>query len=185
MKNYDLMFLKWYGLLTIPSWVIIIVGALRGSSDDWLNASAGILIGLWISASTYIMAKMVFVNSYRESLLAKIFQQKISDERENLISGEAIKKTYFFTSSVILGLLFLSVLKVSFYNPTKEDRELGKKGTISIGIGYSIVSKNAIKKEPTEFSLQELPLTKEFVLSLIFLLQFVSYHRYFKKQLPS
>ncbi len=184
MKKYDLIVGRYFTLFTIPCWVIITITAQRGASDDWLNASAGLLGGLWFAILIYILVKMVFVHSYRETLLGKIFQQRISDERENLISGVATKNTYFFTSAIILMLLFFSVLKISYYNPTQEDRAAGKKGYLSFGLGYSIVSENAIKKDLVEFKLQELPLSKECILSLILLLQFVSYHRYFRKQIP-
>jgi len=183
MKKYDSIFLKWFTILTLPSWAIIGIAAWRGSSDDWFNTCAGVLIVLWIFSLIYILSKMVFVPSYRETLLAKIFKQKISDEREMHISGDATKRTYFFTASIILILLFVSILKVSLNFPTKEERYIGKKGSISIGFAYSIISKEAIKKDKTEFSIKELPISKEGILSLMLLLQLASYHLYFRKKI--
>ena len=130
------MFLKWYAICTIPTWALITIAALRSSTDDWLNTCAGIVGALWILSVIYILAKMVLVHSYRESLLAKIFQQSIADEREMIISGNASKKTYFFSASIILVLLFISVFKISISFPTKDERDLGKKESISFFMFY-------------------------------------------------
>lgn len=183
MKKYDSTFFKWFVIFTFPFWAIITIADLRGVRDDWFNTIAGILIVLWILSLIYILCKMLLVRSYREDFLSKIFKQKISDEREMFISGDAAKRTYFFTTSLVLILLFISVFKISFITPSQEERDLGEKGSLSIRFAYSILSKEAIYKDKTEFSIRELPISKEGTLTLMLLLQLISYRMYFRKKL--
>lgn len=183
MNNYDSILLKCFLILTPLSWIVVIIAVLTGASDDWVNHLAGVCMFLWIIFSIYLLVKMIYCSSFRENLLTKLFKQKVADEREVFISGDATNKTYFFSASIILTLLFFSVLKISVVNVTKEDRDLGKRGSISIGFGYSIFSEKALAKSSTEFSLKELPISKEALLSLMLILQLASYHLYFRRKL--
>ena len=62
-------------------------------------------------------------------------------------------------------------------------RASGEKGMISVGLGYSPTTEKAIVKESGGFTLNELPLSKEGVITLILLMQIASYHLIFRKKI--
>lgn len=183
MKKFDHYLLKIFLMATLPVWLVLGISYFRGYSDNWFNTMTGILIVSWILCIILILIKMILRQSFREKVLNDLLRLKVNDEREEAISGLAARNGQLFLISIICVLLFFSILKISLVQPGKDMGKLGNKGSITIEFDYSLVNKEAIKKDQTEFSLKELPISKEGILTLMLLFQLSSYHFYFRKKM--
>lgn len=113
------------------------------SGPSWmaqLYDFGGLVFGLWMIFSLYICLRLIFSATFRETVLGKItfFQDK--DEREVQLSGKATKGVFLSTLAILIGLLCLSVFRVSVVKFPAEQAVQGKHGTLTLGLEFSPLS---------------------------------------------
>lgn len=107
----------------------------------WLNDLSGLLLVLWMLQALYLTVRLMIVPAVREHFLSRLAFMKERDEREIILSGQAVK-TSFLTSLAILVFLFcLASLQISIYRLPPEKAVDGMTGVVSLGFRFSLLEK--------------------------------------------
>ena len=96
---------------------------------------------VWIVVSFYLMVKNIASKTFRKNFLQKLTRVKERDEREEKISGEAAKFTFFSSLAVLFLLLFLSIFTMGVGKKTEGLKAGEKPGFITFGINISPLEK--------------------------------------------
>jgi len=136
----------------------------------------------WIIVSLYLMIKNIVSKSFRDVFLKKLARVKERDEREEQISGEAAKFTFFSSLAVLFFFLFLSIFTMGIGKKLEGVKPGEKPGFISFGVNINPLEMK--KKQPLEekqknsfmVSYQELPLSKMGLILFLIMWQVGSYH---------
>jgi hypothetical protein len=192
MKKADSLVLKVF-LYGLPLAIILAVFASfinpnTVSQQPWpistLYNFAGLIFGLWMLFSLYLSMRLIFSESFRETILSKLTLIKERDEREALFTGKATKNVLLSSLAILICALCLSVFTVSIHKLPPEKAIQGKTGTISLGIGFSLWDDSKTKFTNSEehspnlmnFDYQGIPISKSGLILLMILWQIGAYN---------
>lgn len=151
---------------------------------------SGLIFGLWMAFSLYLSGRLVFSTSFRNKLLSRLALVKERDERELALTGTATKTTFLTTLAILILLLCLSVFQVSIYQVPEDKAVNGKRGTISLGFGFSLTdevkSENQAKpKEATKtfINYAGIPISKTAIILFLIVWQIGIYNLTMRRSL--
>ena len=149
---------------------------------------SGLHIMIWFVLVIYFLLTLLVSTEFREIVMSKITRSEEKDERDTYISGRASKATFFLTLTVMIVLLFVTGIQFNMYNPSKEERLDGKKGTITIGYrlkffeGDKSQKVTEVDKKGTLIDLKGIPLSKEALILIMILFHVGGYHIFTRKR---
>jgi Na+/H+-dicarboxylate symporter len=188
MNKFDQISLKYITYALLPVIILFVWCGIEDPSvvsdskgmERFLWDSLGWIFMIWTLLLLCLVLKMVFVKSLRESVLKRIAQIRTRDEREELISGEAVKVSLLSTLAVMIFILFTSLVHVKVGKYPEGTRGDDKHGFITLGMSFAPTLETAPTKEVKNdgleiFSYSGLPLSGSFIVILLFLWQLGSY----------
>lgn len=139
----------------------------------------------WIFDLFYIVIKMLFSKTLRDTVMARLAGMKERDERESNVAGNAAKFAFLSTFAIVL---FCIVFSMTTFSVTKHPKDAnGDRGMISIGFNANAIDKTAvsmkIEGDAEIYSYSSMPLTKPYILLLILVWQLGSYHLIARREL--
>lgn len=149
---------------------------------------AGWMTILWCAVVIYTFFAIAFNEKVKNSVVRKLAGIKEHDERETYLTGLISKKTFISITGGLVLLLFLSALKINIYKASEAEIKNGKHGTISIGMGLSLLAPQNIEHKNDEinrsffFKYNGLPLSTDGTLLLIIILQMGTFYYFSKKE---
>ncbi|MBF0529397.1 MAG: hypothetical protein HQK55_09025 [Deltaproteobacteria bacterium] len=190
MKKLDAMLLKIY-LWGLPA--VVVLGALSyngqvealsrtGGYLSQLNNLTGLVFGVWMALTIYLSIRLMLSEGVRDKVLTKMTFIKERDEREIILTGQAIKTTYLTSMAILIFLFFLSCFQISIYRVPPEKAVNGKTGVLTLGFGFSVLenskkakSEEVIKQEDI-FTYSGLPVSSSTVILALIIWQIGSYN---------
>ena len=173
---------------------IIIPEPQPGSTDEIMNyvfnvilssplySAALVQIIIWNLTSLILSISMFFFRNTREIVLKKLSGIKERDEREVQIVGKALRASYLGTMTILLFILFMSLIKVEVYIKPINNAEPDKPHhsmTINAGIGNEIINPKAIitkKKGYTSYFLYgDIPFSSSGLILILLIWQIISF----------
>ena len=103
---------------------------------------------LWFSVLILFLVLLVVWPEAREKTLKRLANLKERDEREQYITGKASRTAYISTLGLLVFFLFFSVFSLNIYRLPESEAINGKTGTVSIGLGFSLLDKPRIETSP-------------------------------------
>lgn len=138
---------------------------------------------VWFIGLFYFALVLTVSSSTREKLLSKIAGIKERDEREVFIAGEVSKKIFLTMLSVLILLLFVSMLSVHVVKLPKDKVVDGKEKSLIVSFRFSLFDSKVETNDNSNkqiFAMDGLPLSNEGLLFLLLLFQ-VSSYQYFAR----
>ncbi|MBN1621592.1 MAG: hypothetical protein JW871_03275 [Endomicrobiales bacterium] len=141
----------------------------------------GINLMVWVCSLLYLIAAMTVSENMRNDMLARIAGIKERDERESLIAGTASRSVFLLTTSILILLLFLSLITVKIGKKPADAVAPGeKRGYISLGLQFS-TTQTQRKDEPSGrdqvfFDYKGIPISNSGLLLFLLLCQIGFYH---------
>lgn len=194
MKKIDSIILKVF-LYGFP--VIIVMAVLLNMQKNlhllnnaaFLNDIFGIILMLWLILSVYLSIRLITSEALREKVLSKLTLIKESDEREERLTGKAMRATFLATIAILIILFFFSCLQFSLYKVDPQYAVNGKTGFVSIGFNLYLSDTDRIENNSTNsipvkkdiFSYNGLPVSNTFLILLLILWQIVYYNLSMKR----
>lgn len=135
---------------------------------------------LWFIILILFLITLVASAEAREFTLKRLANLQERDEFEQYITGRASRAAYISTLSLMILLLFLSVFTVNVYRLPMEERPVGKRGTVEIGLHFGFWegdkgSAATPKGEPI-FNTADFPVSKSTILILLLAWQLVVFN---------
>lgn len=139
----------------------------------------------WVLILLYVVTKMLFSKSFRDTTMARLAGIKERDEREAVVAGNAAK--YSFLSTFAL-LLFMLVFSVTTFNLEKLVQPTPtKNGSFAIGFGMKVLDDKAyvheVKDGVEKYNYSSIPLSKPFMIILLMVWQIGTYQLVARREL--
>jgi Ca2+/Na+ antiporter len=129
---------------------------------------------LWFVVLILFLILLVALPDVREKTLKRLANLKERDEREQLITGRASRAAYISTLSLMILLLFISVFSLNIYRVPEKDAVDGKTGTLTIGLGFSLLDKPHVETNSENkviFESKDIPLSKTAIILILLIWQ--------------
>lgn len=129
---------------------------------------------LWFVTLIVFLVLLVAVPDAREKTLKRLANLKERDEREQYITGRASRAAYISTLSLLILLLFFSVFNLNVHRVAESEAVNGKRGTVAIGLQFSLLDKNRVETGSNGevlFESSDLPLSKPAILLALIIWQ--------------
>lgn len=134
---------------------------------------------LWFGCLLVFLGCLLFASSAREKTLKRIANVRDQDEREELISGKASRRSYISTLSLLIFLLFISVFSLEIKRVPSEQAMDGKTGVLNIGFNFDFFDRTQapteIAGEQQYFAAKDIPLSKSGIILLILIWQVATF----------
>lgn len=85
----------------------------------------------WVLSLAYVVLALIFYRNFRETVVARLAGFKESDEREEIVTAHAARRTFLLTLAVQVVFLIMSITNIQVY------RNLDGKGYLTVGMGFS------------------------------------------------
>lgn len=194
MKKIDSITLKvfLYGLPVIIAAAILLNVQWNSqplNKITFLNNIFGIILMAWIILSIYLSIRLIASEALREKVLSKLTLIKELDEREERLTGKAMRATFLSTIAILIILFFFSCLHFSLYKVNPQYAVNGKTGFVSIGYKLHLSDtdrietnrNNGIPVKKDIFSYNGLPVSSTFLILLLILWQIIYYNLSMKR----
>jgi len=190
MVRFDATLLKvfLYGLPGVAALALFAYAHGAGFIDrsaawaGFANASAGFVFALWMVSALYLSVRLILSAPFRDHVIARITFVRERDERETQLTGKATRTTFLMTMALLIFLFCLSCFQVSVYRVPPEKAVDGKRGMVTLGIGFSLLeqdrqvrSDEGVQRQDI-FTYRGLPLSSATIILLLILWQVVSYN---------
>ncbi len=129
---------------------------------------------IWFLCLVVFLILMVFIPSTREMVTRRIANIKERDEREIYITGQASKKAFTSTLSILIFLFFISIFTFNVSKIPPEEIVNNRKKSLSIGLNFKLTDDPKIEKDPNGQVLVEskdIPISKSAILLLLIVWQ--------------
>lgn len=140
---------------------------------------------LWFAVLILFLFLLVALPEAREKTLKRLANIKERDEREQFITGRASRTAYISTLSLMILLLFLSVFSLNIYRVPKTEAINGKTGTVSIGLGFSLLEKPHLETNSDNqviFESKDIPLSKTAIILILIIWQLTVFNFIARKE---
>lgn len=95
------------------------------------SAVMDVVAMLWVLALFYLGVAFAVSRRFRAELVARLSGLRERDEREVIVTGQAARSTFLFSTALLLGALLLSVFSATLKTGGTE------RGSFQIGLGAS------------------------------------------------
>lgn len=191
-NQHLIKFVKYYSPIVIVAITMTIFGFSSESNDKSLTSYlfniAGWIGMAWCLAVVYLFFSIALNENLKNSFVRWLAGIRENDERETYLTGVASKKTFITVTSILVLLLFLSMLQVSIYRPKEEKQTSDSNGQIAIGMGLPLLSNTKTLPASNEqnrayiVNYQGIPLTSGATLLLIIVLQLGAFYYYSRRE---
>ncbi len=157
---------------TIQSNREILVNGSFFTKATWEILSWNLMI--WFLCLIVFLILMVFVSSTRDMVTRRIANIKERDEREIYITGQASKKVFTSTLSILIFLFFISIFTFNVSKIPPEEMVNNRAKSLSIGFNFKLTDDPRVEKDQTGQVLVEskdIPLSKSAILLLLIVCQ--------------
>lgn len=140
---------------------------------------------LWFAVLILFLSLLVALPEVREKTLKRLANIKERDEREQFITGRASRAAYISTLSLMILLLFLSVFSLNIYRVPETEAINGKTGTVSIGLGFSLLDKPHLETNSDNqviFESKDIPLSKTAIILILVIWQLTVFNFIARKE---
>ena len=146
-------------------------------AERWLWEALAWNLMLWFSALPLFLILLIVAPSVREKTLKRLANLKDEDEREENITGRAARFAYISSLSVLILLLFVSVLSLDVTRLPEGETVDGHHGTVAIGLHFDLLDKSQTAPGgDTLFALNGLPLSKSAIVLVLLFWQLLSFN---------
>lgn len=129
---------------------------------------------IWFLSLITFLILMVFASSTRDMVTRRVANIKERDEREIYITGQASKKAFTTTLSIIIFLFFISIFTFNVSKIPPEEVVSNRGKSLSLGFNFKLTDDPRIEKDQTGRVLVEskdIPLSKSAILLLLIICQ--------------
>jgi hypothetical protein len=140
---------------------------------------------LWFAALIIFLIFIVSVPMAREKTLKRLANLKERDEREEYITGKALRGAYLATLSLLIFLLFMSIFNLNIYKTPESKAVDGKTGVLSIGLGFKLLDEPKVTTNSENkmiFETKDIPLSKTAILLILLFWQVASFNLYARRE---
>jgi hypothetical protein len=183
MKKVN-MWLQNYLVFSLPFVVVCeIWGSIQSDREILVNGSflekaawevLSWNLMIWFLCLIIFLILMVFVPSTRDIVTRRIANIKERDEREIYITGQASKKAFTSTLSLLVFLFFISIFTFNVSKIPPEEIINNRAKSLSIGFNFKLTDDPKIEKDQAGQVLMEskdIPLSKSAILLLLIVWQ--------------
>jgi hypothetical protein len=173
-----------YLVCALPFVLACVAWSATGSEREILNGSSFLLrmtweilawnLIFWFFCLVVFLLLMLFVPSTRDMVTRRIANVKERDEREIYITGQASKKTFLSTLSVLIFLLFISIFTFNITKIPPNEVVDGHERRMSITFNFKLMDDPKIERNESGqvlFESKDLPLSKSSILLLLIVWQ--------------
>lgn len=152
-------------------------GEIQKGASPLLKASWEILswnLMLWFAGLILLLILLVIIPEARERTLSRLANLKERDEREQYITGKASRAAFISSLSLLILLLFFSIFSLHIYRASESEALHGKRGTVSIGLQFTLLDQSKSQTSPTGevlFESKDIPLSKSAILLFLIIWQ--------------
>lgn len=164
-----------YGLSPLAIGLLLATNFPELESKIWATNLVGPILAIsftaWFFSFLIVLFATFFSSSFKEQILAKVVLHDDQDEREELISGQAARKSILIT---LAASVFILICTTGQYNKA----ETTEKSSITIGNFHLTDSDSKITQDDDGNPIEhyQLPMSKMSLVLLIILIQLLSYH---------
>lgn len=129
---------------------------------------------IWFLCLVVFLVLMVFVSSTRDMVTRRIANIKERDEREIYITGQASKKAFTTTLSVLIFLFFISIFTFNVSKIPPEEMVSNRGKSLSLGFNFKLTDEPKTERDQAGQVLVEskdIPLSKSAILLLLIAFQ--------------
>ncbi len=137
---------------------------------------------LWFSMLIIFLSVLVIFPDARKKTLTRLANLKEADEREEYLTGKAASSAYLSTLSLVIFLLFISILNVSVTTIPREQAPDGKNRTLSIGLDLSLFDNKQTNPPGTLFDTKRWQVSQAALLLVVLVWQLVSFNLKARKE---
>lgn len=134
---------------------------------------------IWFGVLIAFLIALVVWPPAREKTLKRLANLKERDEREQYITGKASRTAYISTLSLLVLLLFFSIFSLNVKRLPEAEAVNGKKGSISIGLGFNLLDKPKFETSAdgrVVFESKDIPLSKTAILLILLVWQIAAFN---------
>jgi len=188
MKTMDQVILKVYKFLFPLAVGLVIADTIHpfGRASAF-NASAGILISVWLVMTFYLSIKLVASPTFRSSVLTRMARIRERDEREMMVSGRATRKAFLATLAVLIFGLCLSMFRLAVYRVPESQAVNGKTGTLAINLNWNLMGEKILGPQTGDqvassyFAYPGMPFSATAIFLFLIVWQVFSYNYFVKR----
>ncbi|MCE5336181.1 MAG: hypothetical protein LLG06_16490 [Desulfobacteraceae bacterium] len=142
----------------------------------------GLILAAWMLLSLYLSLRLMASGGFRDEVLSRMTFIKERDEREIMLTGVAVKKTFLTSLAILIFLFFLSCFHVSLSKLPPGETIDGKTRVLTLDISLNLIRDSgpqdpgATKHAVDIVSYEGLPITSTAVILLLILWQILSYN---------
>ncbi|OFZ18652.1 MAG: hypothetical protein A2Z20_04785 [Bdellovibrionales bacterium RBG_16_40_8] len=129
---------------------------------------------IWFLCLITFLILMVFIPSTRDMVTRRIANIKERDEREIYITGQASRRVFTSTLSILIFLFFISIFTFNVSRIPPEEIFNNRAKSLSIGFNFKLTDDPKVEKDQTGQVLVEskdIPLSKSAILLLLIVWQ--------------
>lgn len=193
--NKVIRFIQSYLVIGLPfvvvcaAWETVHPSISTGLFDSFLEKTLwqvlSINLMIWFITVITFLIILVIVPAIREKTLRRLANLKERDEREEYITGKASRATYISTLSIMIFFLFFSMFSVSVTKLPEDQAVAGHRTTVSIGMGFSLLTKSneeKVSQGKVLFDSKNISLSSTSILLVIIMWQLLSFNLVARKQ---
>jgi hypothetical protein len=161
----------------------ILINASLFTRATWEVLSWNLM--LWFAILIVFLVLLVVLPEAREKTLRRLANLKERDEREQLITGRASRAAYISTLSLLVLLLFFSIFSLNIYRIPETEAINGKTGTVTIGLGFSLLDRPKMKataESKVIFESRDIPLSKTAIILTLIIWQLAVFNLAARKE---
>ncbi|MCE3014145.1 MAG: hypothetical protein LW878_13880 [Proteobacteria bacterium] len=148
----------------------------------WEVMSWGLII--WFLCLFIFMVLLVFRKDTQELTIKRLAGIKERDEREEIITGHAARRSFVSTTSFLIFLFFLSSMQVNIARNPDQAVD-GKKSSLTLGLKFSPTDEPKTVSEDGKviYEHRDIPLSKSAILLLVLVWQVASFRFRVRREL--